>query len=521
MSMTAATNTRGVGRRSLSGHAEAAAHFEHQERIGVLLLQQESNSFAIRPGTIDQFTMLTGAEAVAQLAGANSEFTGACDELERRGATPVPLLYAHALPSGLLDEASYLRLQALVLAALQDSEAISGLVVCLHGALATQTDRRGDYRILRAIRYEVGEHMPIALTLDLHGNATRELIALAEVVTGYRTNPHVDQADTGRRAATLLTATMTGALAPTTAIETCPAIFPDESLRIPGGILDDLLDDAVAAASGSVIDVSVFPTQPWLDAPGIGFTTVVLADDDHAGARRLAREITRTVWRRRHEFVVERLLAPKKALARALASDVRPFVITESADAPTAGAAGDNPAMLRALTIWGADRTMLTTIVDAPATVACHGAGVGATLSLRIGGSIDQRWAARVSITGKVVLVGDGDYQLTGVGYTGMTVSMGRFSVLRRGGLHLLITELPAWSADPGTWRHAGLDPYDVDVLVVRSCTDYIANFPASAPSAVIADVPGATTPRLTRLAFEHCDVVPYPIDPKARFDPS
>lgn len=487
----------------------------------MLLLQQESNSFAVRPGTIDQFTILTGAEAIVRLADANSEFAGACDELGRRGATPVPLLYAHALPSGLLDEASYLQLLALVLAAIRDAGAINGLVMCLHGALATQTDRRGDYRILRAIRDEVGEHLPIAISLDLHGNATPELVALAQVVTGYRTNPHVDQADTGRRAAALLTAAMTGVLSPTTAVETCPAIFPDESLRVPGGILDELLDHAVAAASGSIIDVSVFPTQPWLDAPGVGFTTVVLADDDHAAARRLAREITRTVWQRRHEFVVERLLPPEEALALALASDVRPFIITESADAPTAGAAGDSPAMLRALMTWHADRSMMATIVDAPATVACHAAGVGATVSLRVGASIDRRWASAVSITGEVVLVDDGDYQLTGVGYTGMTASMGRLAVLRRGGLHLLITELPAWSADPGTWRHAGLDPYDVDVLILRSCTDYIANFPASAPTAVVAAVPGAATPRLTRLTFEHCDIVPFPIDPEAQFDPS
>lgn len=458
---------------------------------------------------------------MVRLADANSEFTGACAELERRGATPVPLLYAHALPSGLLDEASYLRLRTLVLAAIRDSEAISGLIVCLHGALATETDRRGDYRILRAIRDEVGEKLPIALSLDLHANATRDLVALAQVVTGYRTNPHVDQADTGRRAAALLTATMTGVLAPKTAVETCPAIFPDESLRIPGGILDELVEGAVAAASGSIIDVSVFPTQPWLDAPGIGFTTVVIADDDQPAADRLAREITRTVWQRRHEFVVERLLAPEEALVRALESDVRPFILTESADAPTAGAAGDNPATLHALTTWGADRTVLTTIVDAPAAVACHEAEVGATVSLRVGASIDQRWADPVPITGEVVSVGDGDYQLTGVGYTGMTVSMGRFAVLRQGGLRLLVTELPAWSADPGTWRHAGLDPYDVDVLVVRSCTDYMANFPASALTAVVTDVPGATTPRLTRLAFEHCAVVPFPIDPEAQFEPS
>ena len=113
---------------------------------------------------------------------------------------------------------------------------------------------------------------------------------------------------------------------------------------------------------------------------------------------------------------------------------------------------------------------------------------------------------------------GSGDHRLTGAGYHGMVVSMGRFAVLRCGPMRVLLTERPAWSADPGTWRHAGIDPDDVDVLVVRSCTDYLANFPASATTSLVADVPGAATPRLQRLRFERCDVVPYPVDPEAAF---
>jgi microcystin degradation protein MlrC len=81
-----------------------------------------------------------------------------------------------------------------------------------------------------------------------------------------------------------------------------------------------------------------------------------------------------------------------------------------------------------------------------------------------------------------------------------------------------LVTELPAWSADPATWRHAGFDPYDVDVLILRSCTDYIANFPSSASTAVVADVPGAATPRLSRLTYERCRTLPFPIDPTATY---
>ena len=343
--MTSATGS------ALTAPSEAA-RFQRGEHIGVLLVQQESNSFAVRPGSLDEFAVHIGAEADRRLAGANNEFAGACEELRRRGATAVPLLYAHTMPSGPLDDMSYSRLRDLVLAALRRTDTIDGLIVCLHGALSSTSNPRGDHGLLRAIRDEVGDDLPIALSLDLHANATVELVELAQVVTGYRTNPHVDLAETGRRAAALLCAVTRGDLVPTVAVATCPAIFPDESLRIPAGILGEVLDEARGTAGPSIVDVSVFPTQPWLDAPGIGFTTVVVAHDDRRAAHEMAERITGVVWHRRHEFVVERLLAPAEALARASESQVRPFIITESADAPTAGASGDSPAMLNALVEW-------------------------------------------------------------------------------------------------------------------------------------------------------------------------
>ncbi len=493
------------------------ARFPHRERIGVLLVQHEANSFAATTTGLAAFQMRFGADADT-MTGANSEIDGACDAIRELGGVAVPLLSAHAMPSGPLDEDAYDQLCDIAVRSVRTGGHLDALVVSLHGALCSVDTTRGDRELLAAIRAEVGADLPIALTLDLHGNVTPALCALAQVTAGYQTNPHVDQRATGRRAATMLAALMAGSIRPVTAVETCPAIFPDESLRIPGGVLADILERARNTAPASVIDISVFPTQPWLDAPGVGFTAVATAHDDESAARATASAIVREVWDRRREFVVDRLLAPPAALGAAQASEVRPFIITEAADAPTAGASGDGTGMLRALVDEASTRSALVTIADPEAVAECHAAGEGAAVSLRVGATIDPRWSTPVEFSGVIERVGTGDYTLTGVGYTGMTATMGRFAVVRRGALAVLITELPAWSSDPGTWRHAGLEPYDVDVLCVRSCTDYRANFPDSAPSAVVADVPGAAASRLERLRFERCDVVPFPVDPDATY---
>jgi microcystin degradation protein MlrC len=43
----------------------------------------------------------------------------------------------------------------------------------------------------------VGDDLPIAVSLDLHGNLSRGFFERASCVAIYRTYPHVDMADTG------------------------------------------------------------------------------------------------------------------------------------------------------------------------------------------------------------------------------------------------------------------------------------------------------------------------------------
>ena len=495
----------------------STARFVAGTRVGVLLVQHEANSFAIRPTTLGDFVRHVGAAAAEALAGANTEFTGALAAARRLGAVTVPLLSAHALPGGPIPDGDFDALLddvATTIATLP--EPLDALVLCLHGALAT-SGGRCDTDLIAAVRAAVGAGVPIALSLDLHANVTPELLADVQLLTGYRTNPHVDMADTGARAVDLLAALMSRRLQPVIALASCPALFADQALRVPDGVLGDVVASALRALAPSVraslVDVSVFPTQPWLDAPGIGFTTVALSHADRAAADEAAEAVTAAVWRRRGEFVVERLLDPAAAVAVARLSALRPFVLTEAADAPTAGAAGDNPALLAELVTNHRDLDAMITIVDREAVDRCCSVGVGAEVRLSVGGSVDARWGPPVEFVGEVMRIGDGSYRLSGVGYHGITASMGRFTVVRCGLVKVLITEAPAWSADPGSWHHAGLRPDDCAVLAVRSCSDFLANFPAAAATSVVVDAPGSSPPRLDRLMFRRCERTPYPLD--------
>lgn len=522
--MTVVDDRRAPGPLELLRRRFPVARFDPTTRVGVASIQHESNSFAPGVTDIGSFRFAEGS-GLDSLVGTNTEMAGALAELTARGAVSRPLLHAHALPSAPISGEVGRELVQRLDGAVRSQGPLDALVLALHGAATTVDDAAFDRTLVNTARHAVGPHAVVVLTLDLHANVTTELLSGVDAVVGYLTNPHVDQQQVGRRAVELLAAIMGRAVRPVIAVSRCPAIFPDQTLRLPGGVLDQVIsktvDEVVAATPRSVLDavleIGIFPTQPWLDAPGAGFTVTVTCDGDRATAGVVAETLARAVWERRSEFVVPELVRPSEAVRRARDVENRPAVITESADAPTAGAAGDGTGMLAVLIREGFDGRALLTIVDPDAVSTCHAVSPGTRVRLSVGAGIDSRWSEPVELTGTVVRVGGGTHSLRGVSYEGMGVSMGRFAVLSvplvdAGVLDLLVTETPAWSADPGSWQHAGLDPMACDLLVVRSCTDYLANFPHASAESLIADVPGSASVRLERLSYDKITPRPYPV---------
>jgi microcystin degradation protein MlrC len=207
------------------------------------------------------------------------------------------------------------------------------------------------------------------------------------------------------------------------------------------------------------------------------------------------------------------LASPSQAIKIAENSNIRPFIIAESSDAPTAGASGDSPIMIEAFVSSNSDLKTFIPITDQPAVAKCHDLNLGDEMSLMLGCTIDQRWSKPVSIKVRIDYLGDGDYELSGVGYSGLKATMGRFAVVSFRSMKILISELPCWSADPATWRHAQLDAFNAELLVVRSCSDFKANFPDSGNSALYLDVLGTASNRFAELPYKNCAQETWPIN--------
>jgi microcystin degradation protein MlrC len=484
-------------------------------RVGVASIVQESNTLAASSTSFDDFAahgIYCGDRIADALAGTNSEIWGAIEALRTLEVEPVPLVRAWAMSGGPAQSDVFARLQDMLLDSIAQAGPLDGVVLSLHGAWVAEGDDAADASLAEAVRGAVGPDTVVGVCLDLHANVTQRLLDAINVITAFHTYPHVDQAGTGRRIARLVRGTAEGSIRPVSKMAKRPMIVAPEA-QLEDGPLGELRRLADEQTRAGILDISLFPVQPWLDVPELGFGVTVSVDRDESLAADVAEEFAERAWARRHCFSVE-LIPPQNAIERARRTSQRPVLLIESADSPTAGAAGDSPAMIRELLPHAATLRSLLTVVDEPGVAACQEAGKGAAIDLELGATIDDRFHAPTRVLGTVAACGNSAPQLTGPVWGGLTMPLGRWAVVNVELLSILITERPAATFDPETFRHVGLDPLNADVVVVRSATLWRATYPAaSVATGMILDLPGASTPRLDSLELRRTPRPLFPID--------
>ena len=491
-------------------------------RIAVASIVQETNTFSPQASGLADFVahgLWVGAEAVEQMRGTNTEFAGAVETLEAAGATVVPLLRAWAMSGGVLTDEAFGELRTMLIDGLRAAGPVDGVLLALHGALVAESGPAADAALTEAVRELIGPEVPMVVTHDLHANLTTRIVVAADAVVGFLTYPHVDQGDTGRRGAELLLRSIATGRRPRTALAKRPMLVPAEAQALADPPMGRLRRLADAELGEDIVDVSLFPVQPWLDVPELGFGVTVTSWGDPVLAQEAADRVAAAAWVARSSFAVA--VHPVAGVVAALLPrpDRGPVLLVQSADSPTAGATADSAVVIAALVDAVGIRSYAT-VVDAPAVDACHRAGVGGRVEVTLGGTVDDRWSGPVDVNGRVGVVGDSPVVLAGDSMTGQEISMGRWATLDTSadgsGLTVLVTERPAPTFDPAGYRHAGLEPAEADAVLVRSATMYRAGFRGIYSAAYVLDLPGASTPRLDYLEFHRAPRPLYPLDAAA-----
>jgi microcystin degradation protein MlrC len=492
-------------------------------RFFLAMLSHETNTFSNVPTDRAQFEardLSYGGEIVERFRGTGTCLGGMIGAAERLGVTLVPSVAAAASPAGYVTRDIYEHVKRRMLTDLEAAGRLDGVLLDLHGAMVPEGVDDGEGDIIAAVRQAVGPDVPIAVTLDFHGNLGRDMVDKADLLHGYKTYPHVDMAERGAEATERLVQVVAGRLKPTAAWRKPPLLPPlgrQGTARGPMRRLYDLADEM--EKDPKVISVSVFAGFPHADIPDAGLGIYVVTNDDRALAERLAGRLARVAWEHRHEFLHTALPA-KEAVAKALAADGGPIVLADMADNTGGGAAGDGTEILRELLRVGARSATVACIWDAAAVQACVKAGVGARVTLEVGGKVDDRHGAPVRVTGTVRTLSDGRFVHRGPMMNGLPGRLGPTAVLDVGDVKVILITYRWQTLDPEMIRFVGIDPLREKILVVKSTIHYRAAFEPIAKEIIEVDAPGLSSSNLARFPYRRVRRPIFPLDPDTVYEP-
>lgn len=488
------------------------------KRILIAECKQEISSFNPLPSGYGNFHIRRG-DGLYEQRGTNQEIGGALAVFEARGdIAVVPTISARAGSAGLLSAEGWKRLsQEFLDAVFARLDGIDGIYVCLHGAMAAEGELDPEGYLLEALRKRVGPDMPIVISLDLHGILTDRMLRQVNGFAIYWTYPHVDFADTGRRASALLLRLMEGGLRPVAARVVMPTLVRGDELITKTGCYGDLLRDCRRLEEeGRALAAGIMIGNPFTDVPELCSQVLILTDGDAATAEREALRLAEEFWPQRFRMQ-GKLIGLERAIAQSQTM-AGPLIFTDAADATSSGASGDSNAIIAALHAAGYGGKVLAPLVDVAAAAAAHKAGVGATISVALGGSIDPARFTPMQVEAKVKLLSNGEALLETMK---APLAAGPAAVLTFGVFTIVVMTHSVSLFDRAMYYANGLNPQDFDLVVVKSPHTEHHMFEQWCEHNFNIDAPGATSANLRSLGHSICARPMYPLEADAAFAPN
>jgi microcystin degradation protein MlrC len=267
---------------------------------------------------------------------------------------------------------------------------------------------------------------------------------------------------------------------------------------------------------------SVFVGFPNADIEYAGLSAVVVTDGDPALARRWCDELLEMAWAAREQFVyrIEPLadsMARAQALAAARPAGAGPVVLLDHSDNCASGGTMDTMTVLGAILDAGLDDVVAFAVFDPAAVQQMIAAGVGAEVTLALGGKLDMpaiglKGQPR-TVTGRVRLVCDGRYRNRGPMARGELNDMGPTAVLDTGRVRIVVISNHVEPHDLAAFTAVGIAPETASFLMLKSRVHWRAGLRALAHAVVECAGTGVCTSDYGALALKKVRRPIYPVD--------
>ncbi|WP_419896961.1 M81 family metallopeptidase [Roseomonas sp. USHLN139] len=481
-------------------------------RLAIGGFLHESHSFAPRPATWEDFRQpgglpgfCRGAGLFERLAPTSMPAAGAIARGRELGHDLVPLSWCFAEPAGPVTEEAFERISACLVAELVtalEAGPLDGVYLDLHGAMVAEGFPDAEGELLRRVRAVVGPDMPLTISLDPHGNLTAQMVRLVDAAVPFRTYPHIDMKAAGAQALQLLVERIAHGKPFARAFRQADYWMP---LTMQCTMVDPMAgvmaERARLAERPGMVELGFCFGFPYADFADCGVAHAAFALDQNT-ADAAADAFLKLLHDREPDFAggAQPVAEAVADAIRLSATATRPVVLADTQDNPGGGGHGDTTGLLAELVAQKADAT-LGLINDADSAAACHEAGIGATIALKLGGKSD---GVPLAVEAEILRLSEGRFTLTGPMGAGNPADLGPSALIRVGTVKVIVVTRKMQAYDQALFRHLGIEPAQENILGLKSSVHFRADFQPIAEQVLVVAAPGPVVADPSSLPFQH-----------------
>lgn len=481
-------------------------------RIALLGIYHESNTFLSQPTTLTDFEKghwLFGADIISEYKDAYHEVGGMIEGLAGEEIDLVPVMFAEATPGGTITSDTYYVLLEEMMACLEKVLPVDGCLVVPHGAGVSEQFPDMDGHWLSVVREKVGKNVPMIGTIDPHANVSNLMASSTDALIAYKTNPHIDQRQVGKEAASLLLRYLKNEIKPVQILFQLPLIISIEQ-QYTGKDPCKSLYNYIASLTKEkdILSISMVLGFPYADVKEMGSSVIVIGDSNKSEACSVGEKIKEYVIERKQTFVGEKM--DINTVLPIIDTSKKPVLLLDMGDNVGGGAPGNSTYLFEQLENYK-NCNFFICLFDPEAVKQSSTYEPGNYFTIQLTNDEGRHLLVPVMLVEK----GDGKFKETDPRHGGqVNYDMGKISVLltEKGNTIMVMSlRIPPFSLKQLTSFH--IKPEAFDVIIAKGVNAPIAAYETVCNTIIQVNTPGVTAADMTVFKYKNRPVPLFPFE--------
>ncbi len=475
-------------------------------KIAFACLANETNSFNSQLVSKESFDCALAKEFFTTESWQRpSVAKGIYDVLKKNKVEIIPLFFARATPGGTVSKDTYEEFINNILNELKKHTDVDAVCWALHGSFFAENYDDPEGHLL-ALAHQIVPDVPFHVGLDTHATMTPLMELHSSSIAIYKTAPHEDYYEIGELTAQTAIDALNGGYETMIANIKIPLLLSGEVSMTTFEPAKSLFANlSEMEQDPKVISASYALAFPWADSPYLGCNAIVTGKkEDYLYIHDKAKDLANKLWTARDEFIMAMDTATPEDAIQIIKNhnQDKPLIVSDVGDNATAGASQDLVDFLALILKAQLPNVLFAGIYSKSAYDNCIKAGLGSSISLKIGRFYQTD--TPLEVKGEIIKF----YQ-----YNNKNCLLFRMIC----GITLIIAEQRIPCADLSVVHATGFDPLDFKTIVIK-CGYHGQDLVDISSGNILALTNGDTMPNLKNIPYKRVARPIYPIDKETSF---